>query len=235
VFFLNFSFSALAGASSIGATKVGNALQFNKIASGLTRVGALADRSSFDVRGIKVGGQSLSSLTGLNIGEAQQGGREQARKDKVEKRLKRAEGLDVRENEGLKQKLNEMEIGLQELIGDNVSLIRTLDKDIEDAREALSDAGTKEAKEAAGIVLAHAKAEKEKFRKNTKNDSDQSIYELEKNLIPKQKDDIEIENKRRRISYANRSTRWWSGLSAANREARHKMIMNEPLDSGTTT
>lgn len=40
----------------------------------LRGAGNLLQRSSFDVRGIKIGGKTLASATGMNVGKAQEGG-----------------------------------------------------------------------------------------------------------------------------------------------------------------
>ena len=90
------------GANRLGDTKWGNRLGMNKLASGLTSVGATAQRSSFDIRGTGLG-KAFASATGVKLGEAQKGGIEQARKDKVEKRRKRAEGLKIQEDKKLKK------------------------------------------------------------------------------------------------------------------------------------
>ena len=141
----------------------------NKVASGLTSVGAFAQKSSFDIRGVKIGGQNLASATGIPMGEAQKGGIEQARKDKVEKRMKRAEMLKVREDEGLKQKLNKTEQDLQGLLNANSKELSDLDKLIEKKRIELRDAtarfggGTAQAKQA-GLELQNVKDRKKALK-----------------------------------------------------------------------
>src|SRR3989344_2134160 len=131
------------GANRFGAwseKKFGTSFGANKLASGLTSVGAYAQKSSFDIRGIKIGGKSLASVTGIPMGEAKQGGYTQRRKEQVEKRMKRAELLNVREDEGLKQALNKTEGDLQELLATNAREIESVDKLIEKKRQEAIDA-----------------------------------------------------------------------------------------------
>ncbi len=65
-------------------------------ALGMTRgIGA----ASFDARGIKVAGQTLSSATGMKLGEAQKGGFTKSRKDYVEKEEKFASSLEMSDKE----------------------------------------------------------------------------------------------------------------------------------------
>ena len=205
---------------------------FDKAASGLTGVGALAQRSSFDIRGVKVGGRSLlAGATGLHVGEAQQGGIAQSRKEKVEKRMKRADQLKVREDEGLKQDLNKTEADLQSLLVENAKVIEHLDKAIEKARQDASDA-EKEFK--AGIInedqlrgkteaLGEAKLQKEEMvngrpYRNSSGDivtAGGSIKALE-DQKKTQAQAIKVENARRTTAFANRTTRvnrWSRGIT----------------------
>ena len=145
--------------------KTARGLGANKLASGLTGLGALAQRSSFDIRA----GGFLSKATGLSLGEAQKGGVEQRRKDKVEKRMKRADMLKVRDDEHLKKALNRTEQDLQGLLNANAKELSELDKLIEKKRENLRDAtarfggGTPEAK-AAGLELQNVKDRKKALK-----------------------------------------------------------------------
>lgn len=212
-------------ANRIGATKYGGALGFNRLASGLTSAGALAQRSSFDLRGVKIGGKSLASVTGIPIGEAQKGGVAQSRKEKVEKRMKRADLLKVREDEGLKQALNKAEMELQQLLNDNAHNLHELDTRIKDARESLADAHQRGPTGAAdvakfGAELENAKADKSKLRTDT------GIKALQAHTIPNAKLAVEAENRRRKVAFANRTARWGG---KANREAQHKIIMESKI------
>lgn len=91
-------------------------------------------RASFDPRALKIGGKSLGSMTGT--GEAKYvGGYEKRRKDKEEKRQKRAKDLEVREDEESKQELNAVENDLQELLKTNSHNIAQIDKRIKMATE----------------------------------------------------------------------------------------------------
>jgi hypothetical protein len=167
------------GANKLGDTKWGNRLGMNKLASGLTSVGAAAQKSSFDIRGTDLG-KAFASATGVKLGEAQKGGIEQARKDKVEKRMKRAEGLKVREDEKLKQQLNKTEADLQKLLNDNFKELNEFDKLIEKKREALRDVtarfggGSPEAK-MAGLELQNLKDRKKALKDGVNYAGDKDI------------------------------------------------------------
>ncbi|MBI2631281.1 hypothetical protein HYW73_03675 [Candidatus Nomurabacteria bacterium] len=255
------------GANKLGDTKWGNRLGFNKVASGLTSVGKFAQTSSFDIRGIK-GVQSLAGAAGIKIaGEAQKGGIAQARKDKVEKRMKRAEGLEVREDEGLKQKLNKTEEDLQGLLSANAKELSDLDKLIEKKRQELRDAtarfggGSTQAQDA-GVELQNAKDRKRALKDgedylgdknsagvvtgaNAKNYSNvnagtyvdsagvkqkRTINYIEDFELRDRKQDVEDENRRRKVAFAKRTSNWrhWG---TANREAKHKIIMGSKVES----
>ena len=191
--------------------------------------GGAAKKSSFDIRGTGLG-KAFASATGVKLGEAQKGGIEQVRKEKVEKRMKRAEGLKVREDEKLKQELNKMEVGLQKVLNDNIGLIRTLDKEIEEARQDLQDAAPND-RPAKAAALQAAKDAKKQFRQTTTDDMGRSIYDLEKKYIPEQKDAIEQENRRRTTAFANRTAKWGRWSTTANKEARHKIIMGSKIET----
>lgn len=259
------------GANKFGTTRFGNAIGANKLASGLTSIGAAAQRSSFDVRGTGLG-KAFSSATGLKLGEAQKGGIEQARKDKVEKRMKRADGLKVREDEKLKQKLNKTEQDLQGLLSANAKELSDLDKFIEKKRQELRDAtaqfgaGTDQAK-MAGVELQNVKDRKKSLKDGktyagdkvwnavtrkavagTANAKDytsvnagtyvdangarlaRTINHLEDVEIRDRKQDVEDENRRRMVAFAKRTSNWrhWG---AANKEAKHKIIMGSKVES----
>ncbi|OGI85585.1 hypothetical protein A3A05_01020 [Candidatus Nomurabacteria bacterium RIFCSPLOWO2_01_FULL_41_12] len=190
-----------------------NRLGLNKMASGLTSVGALAQRSSFDIRGVKIGGQTLASATGIPMGEAQKGGIAQARKDKVEKRMKRAEMLKMREDEGLKQALNKEEIKLQEILNINIKSIEEKDKAIAEAKETMDP-----------VLIKAAIADKKAHMTSLGVDTI-------KQEINKIKNNIDIENRRRTTTFANRKGGWGILSSTANKEARHNIIMGSKIES----
>ena len=97
----------------------------------------------FDIRGARIGGQTLASATGVKLGEGQKGGFSERRKMQVEKRQKRAQDLEVGEDEYLKQELNSTEMNLQVLLSKNAQEIETIDKLIEKKRQEASDANSK--------------------------------------------------------------------------------------------
>ncbi len=105
---------------------------FKKIGSG-----------SFDVRGAKIGGQTLASATGMKLGEAQKGGFSERRAQDIRKRQERAKDIEVGEDEYLKQQLNATEMNLQQLLSKNAQDIETLDKGIEKTRQDAVDANSK--------------------------------------------------------------------------------------------
>lgn len=245
------------GANKMGDTKWGNRLGMNKVASGLTGLGSFAQKSSFDVRGVKVAGKSLSSLTGMNVGEAGKGGIAQARKDKVEKRRKRAELLNVREDEGLKQSLNKTEEDLQALLSANVEVMDSLDKTIEKKRQEVADTNNKlnaargtpdeavarTALDNANTDLRLAKENKKDFRAGrdyiTTNSAGIDTYNtgtaVNIDAMEEQKKDqtraIKTESRRRKVAFANRKGNWGMLSSTANKEARHKIIMESKIES----
>lgn len=221
----------------------------NKLASGLTSVGALAQKSSFDLRGVKIAGKSLGSVTGLSLGDAQKGGIAQARKEKVEKRMKRAEMLKVREDEGIKQKLNNSEIDLQVMLNKVAKDFGIIDRELEGLRKAKADTATGSAEERAiAIKIKDLNDAKKAVKQGKRADymidgvmrsidrvevasganKGKTMKEMASEIIPDQKEEIETENRRRKIAYANRQDNWrhWG---AASKTAKHKIIMGEKL------
>ncbi|MFA5792012.1 MAG: hypothetical protein WC884_03175 [Candidatus Paceibacterota bacterium] len=179
--------AALGGAAMLGRAGIGRAGAAmansewakkreaqGKFGSGVFRdVTSKIGSGSFDVRGVKIGGKTLASATGMNLGEAQKGGFTERKKEQVEKRQKRAKDLEVGENEGLKQNLNKTEADLQGLLDANSKELADLDKLIGVRRQALSDAnaqfgaGSTEATKA-GLDLNNYKNRKTAL-KNGKN------------------------------------------------------------------
>jgi len=103
------------------------------------RAAAAVGGGSFDVRGAKIGGKTLASATGMNVGEAQKGGFTERRKADVEKRLKRAKDLEVKEDQPEKQALNELEAQKQGLMLDVSHDIEQLDNRLKVWRERAAD------------------------------------------------------------------------------------------------
>ena len=230
-----------------GANKLG----LNKVASGLTRVGALAQKSNFDIRGTKLGSAAFGAA-GLKGTEAlmgiNKGGIEQARKEKVEKKMKRADELKVREDEGLKQKLNNSEIDLQVMLNKVAQDFGNIDRELESLRKAKADTATgsdeekkiakkiedlnnaKKAVKTGGSASYEIDGVKKTINAVTINRGGEIITmkKLASEIIPGQKEAIEAENRRRKIAFANRTANWrhWG---TANKEAKHKIIMGEKL------
>jgi hypothetical protein len=91
---------------------------------------------SFDARGVKIGGKTLASATGMSVGEAGKGGFTERRKADVENRMKRAKELGVGEDEELTQILHAHENALQDLRAEGSHEIGEIDKRIEGAIKA---------------------------------------------------------------------------------------------------
>src|SRR3989338_2550522 len=228
------------GANRIGATTWGRRLGANKLASGLTSVGAYAQKSSFDVRGTALGKAAISA-SGFNLGEAQKGGITQARKEKVEKRRKRAELLNVREDEKISKNIRNAEMDLQVLLNKVAGEFDKIDKDLVDLRQQKNDATT-EADKNAITALIKAKIQDKKDIKEGKTgvmveggtNGGKTIKELENSkdgIIPQLKREKEAESRRRKVAFANRKGNWGILSSTANKEARHKIIMESKIES----
>src|SRR3989344_2132197 len=99
-----------AGQAAKGAEKMG----LKRTAGVLKDVGKFAQKSSFDLRGVKVAGQSLGSITGMKLGETQKGGWTEMKKRQVEKKQKRAEELKQRETSEEKKEVDNAEIKLKD-------------------------------------------------------------------------------------------------------------------------
>jgi hypothetical protein len=157
-----------------------------KFGSGVFRNTAKAIGSAnFDVRGVKIGGKTLASATGLKVGEAGKGGFTERKKEEVEKRQKRAKELQVGENDPLKQALNKTEMDLQGLLGENAQVIETLDKVIEKKRQEVNDAEKKlsaargtPGEAAARATLTTANGDLDFAKQNKKDFRDGSNYML---------------------------------------------------------
>jgi len=146
---------AAAGGAAVLGTRViggGGGWAANKLASraekmGLDRIGGrlrdvgdFARKSNFDVRGIKVAGQSLGSATGMKVGEARKGSWNETKKQQVEKRQKRADELEKRSTATQKKAVDDAEIKLKEATLPVKLDIENADRKIEKARKDLSDA-----------------------------------------------------------------------------------------------
>ena len=230
-------------ANKAGATDFGKRIGMNKLASGLTSVGALAQRSSFDVRA----GGFLSKATGLRLGEAQKGGIEQARKNKVEKRMKRAEILKVRDDEKISKDIKGAEMDLQVLLNKVAGDFSRLDSELEHQRQIKADnanspAGSAgaAAHDAAVIEIKRLNDIKTGLKDGTgpgapkvergANDG-MTIKDLQSpssGLIQKLKTKKEAEGRRRTVAFAKRTG---ERGGRANREAEYKIIMESKIES----
>lgn len=153
----------LAGQAAKGADKIG----LKRTASSLRDIGTFAQKSSFDVRGVKVAGQSLGSVTGIKIGEAQKGGWSEMKKKQVEKRQKRADELEKRGTGTEKKNVELAEIDLKEKTLPVRLDLAEADKEIEKTRIALNDikgTGDKAGTDAAIEKLRDAQDAKDKIR-----------------------------------------------------------------------
>ncbi len=236
------------------------------IGNKIKNVGQAGGKGSFDFRGISIGGKSLAD-TGLKVGKAKEGGYEKDRKDKVQKKQKRADELKVHEDEKEKQDLNEAEMQLQGLLNKVAKDFAYLDKQIENQRAIKNDAavdsndynnavlelknlnakkaaikkGENEAKVFVGTTNANGKFEivdsGTTTRDNVTQDAivkrngvDTSIRDFNNDVIPELKATLETLSRERTTNYANNQRTWYSG--PANREAQHKIIMEDKLDGG---
>jgi hypothetical protein len=89
---------------------------FGRVGGKLRDVGDFARKSSFDVRGVKIGGKTLASATGMKLGEAQKGGWTEMKKQQEEKRQKRADELEKRGTKKEKMDVDNAEIAIKEKV-----------------------------------------------------------------------------------------------------------------------
>jgi hypothetical protein len=173
---------AFAGRATVG--RLGNKLAESKFAKDNGRFGRMlgdmgktAGKSSFDIRRTAAG-KGLSKATGMNLESSKalglgskEGGYEKYKKEKIEKRQKRAESLKVGENEPLKQKLNEEEMHLQLILNTVAGDFERIDKQIETEQKNKADTahGSPEEQIVADKIAA-LKAEKAMIRNTTGSD-----------------------------------------------------------------
>ena len=155
----------LAGQMAKGAETLG----LKRTATKLRDVGDFARKSSFDLRGVKFAGQSLGSITGMKVGEAQKGGWAEMKKQQVEKRQKRADELEKRGTGTEKTAVADAEIKLKEATLPVKLDLEKANKEIDKARIDLNDAkngGNPIEIAAAKAVLDTKKAAKDTIRTN---------------------------------------------------------------------
>ena len=188
-------------------------------------------KASFDLRKVpgvgalaKAGGIDLEKSKIIGLG-SKEGGYEARRAEKVKKRQERAKQLEVREDEGLKQNLNNVERDLQGLLMTNSHEIELIDKKIATARQNLNDANARFGAKSpqaddAGEILNDLKGQRS-ARKNGNTFTDStgrlhdfslnrvggiaggaSINQLEDDIIPSARGAIEKENRARKWAYA---------------------------------
>ena len=152
------------GAEKMGATRWGGKLGFNKVGSGLRNASDFVRKGSWDVRGIKVAGSTLGSITGLKVGEAEKGGWAEMKKRQVEKRQKRADELEKRGTGKEKKAVEEAEIKLKEATLPVKLDLEKANKQIDKARIDLNDA--KNGGDLAEILAAKRDLDDAKRRKD---------------------------------------------------------------------
>ncbi|MDE2399484.1 MAG: hypothetical protein KGL67_00505 [Patescibacteria group bacterium] len=224
------------------------------------RAATAVGSSSFDVRGIKIGGKALGTTIGA--GEGRKDGFTERRKKQVENRQKRAKDLEVGEDEPLKQKLNNSENDLQQMMNKVARDFEIIDKDLEGQRQKKNDAVV------GSIEEATASREIERLN-NIKRDindgkafnyvdsaggihnvssttviggdnNGKTIKQMQREVIPEQKNDVTKENRARKWTYAD-TTRSKFGQAksfvfsggthsfAGAHEAAHAIIMEAKL------
>ncbi|MFA6586122.1 MAG: hypothetical protein WCS86_03100 [Candidatus Paceibacterota bacterium] len=139
-----------------GVSHLGNALRLRDVSD-------LARKSSFDVRGVKVAGQSLASTTGMKVGDAHKGGWGDMKKKQEEKRQKRADELEKRGTGKEKNAVTDAEIKLKEATLPVKLKLEDADREIDKARKDLQDAAPSE-KDFYADILRERKKAKEKIR-----------------------------------------------------------------------
>ncbi len=268
--------AAASGGTSMALTatlgKAGSSIANSKFAKtggalgrGVGNIGKFLGSSSFDIRKTGVVG-SLAKTAGVNLerGKAlglgiKEGGFEQRKKDRDEKRRKRAEEIKkIGENDPLRQKLNNSEMDLQKMLNKVARDFEILDKDLEAQRQKKSDAVVGSTEEAAASREIERLNNIKKDIKEGKaftyidtaggihkvdattvtdgNNKGKTIKEMERQIIPEEKNDITKEERRRATSYAEeirssgrivRSFNWFRGDSKAQRDATaHAIIMD---------
>jgi hypothetical protein len=123
------------------------------IGNKLKDTGQSVGKRSFDVRATGLGAAAGAAI-GANIGKAKEGGYIKDREDKVKRKQKRAQDLEVNEDEGLKRNLNREEINLQVILNAVAPDLGRIDREIEvkkKGRTALVQ-GSEEDKKVAGEI-----------------------------------------------------------------------------------
>lgn len=140
----------LGGAGLNKAAAFAESKGFGRVGGRLRDVSDFARKSSFDVRGVKIGGKTLAGATGMNLGEAGKGGWSEMKKRQVEKRQKRADVLEKRGTGKEKKAVDAAEIDIKEAVLRDATVngitlpvklhLENADKEMDKARKELSDA-----------------------------------------------------------------------------------------------
>lgn len=158
--------------------------------------GAFTQKSSFDVRGVKIAGKDLSGTTGMKLGEASKGSWTETKKQQVEKRIKRADELEKRGTGKEREELEEAQAKLNEATIPVKLDLEKIDKVMEGLRKNLNDAvktgDTKGKEEAEGGLILAKQSRKEKTDK---------LKPLQDEVLKKQKD-LNIKGGEIRTDYA---------------------------------
>jgi len=222
--------------------------KFAGAANKLRDAGDFARKSSFDIRGIKVAGQSLGSATGLKIGEANKGSWNEMKKQQVEKRQKRADELEKRGTGTEKRAVDMTEIELKETTLPVKLDLELVDKDIEKAKVDLTNArngGDEEGIKKAREDLKTAQRRKKEIRENDldkEGNKIKSIVELEKE-VREAKQALAVKSDKITTDYAkaisgnlsknlNSLFRLGAYSRAGTDEAARKIRVGTKLDSG---
>ncbi|OGI77251.1 hypothetical protein A3B85_02205 [Candidatus Nomurabacteria bacterium RIFCSPHIGHO2_02_FULL_37_13] len=235
---------------------------FGRVGGKLRDVGDFARKSSFDIRGVKMAGQTLAGATGLKLGETEKGGWTEMKKQQVEKGQKRADELEKRGTKKEKEAVDKAEIDLKEAVLKEITALNAegvavelpvklhlenVDKEIEKARIALNDikgTGDVVGTEAALEVLREKQAKKDAIR-NTPMDINgtmTNIKDLEK-VKNKAKVDLDVVSDKITTGYAksissnlsknlNSIFRLGAYSRAGADEAARKIRTGTKLDSG---
>jgi len=225
----------LAGQAAKGAEFLG----LKRTAGVFKDVGKFAQKSSFDVRGVKFAGQSLGSITGMKVGEAQKGGWTEMKKKQQEKRQKRADELEKGGTGEEKKKVENAEIKLKEATLPVKLELENADRLIDKARNDLNDAAPS-GKDAAALVLKAAKDAKETIRAGANGGAGLKILE---EGVHKAKYELTKKGEGITKEYAEKISGSWSKgvnqvfrLGAYSRagadEAARKIRTGTKLDSG---
>ncbi|OGI72283.1 hypothetical protein A3C60_00820 [Candidatus Nomurabacteria bacterium RIFCSPHIGHO2_02_FULL_37_45] len=176
----------------------------------------------------------------------------------VEKRQKRSDELKVSEDEPLKQNLNRAEEDLQEMLNKVIKDFERIDRELVGARQDRTDARRGSLEELAAIAKIKAlNDEKANLRTGVTGPKvisgpniGRTIKQMQNEVIPDKKTDIETENRERKWAYAESLTdeggrvkkifrgRWFGMQQAGDnrpsrKEAAYKIRMDAKIETKT--